>query len=792
MEQPTGTKVNPTRPSLGQTYPGSGPAADEAEQGSPMSPAASSKPAETASSGRNRLAANLVSALVVVLATCVPLGYAISTGLSARRALLGLAMIGLTQVLPGALVWRVVRPRDGWLLEDLIAGFAIGTALAVPVQIVAGLTHQRWLATALPLLLAATLVAVPHTRRRVVRARWGPIPWWFAPVVGLVSIAALPQFAYYARNNRVSYPSPMSPHIDTYLHQALASQLLTRGPVSWPTVAGEDLGYHWFTHAWLAQVAASSSLELNDILTRLMPALMPIAVVLAVAMAGLRLGRVAWVGAFAAFVTMLGGRVNPFGVTDPAAPMMPESPTLALGAPILVLLVTLLALRWRGEAAAGAWVLVPLLAVVAAGTKGSTSPLVVAGLGLAAVAMLIWNRKQLRPVLVDLGTVALSLVFAVVVVFHGSSAGLKVGVAGAAEQTLLGRIMDGLPTGALVGLAIAVTVVGGLSRAALAFALPFFRDSRADPLSWLLIGASIAGAAAPAVFSHPGQSQVYFYLTAVPLAALGSALGLARLHRAWGARLVGAVLAVGATAGVALLVAPMALFAPVRAGETDSPWRLSAVALVVLAAAVVVGAVVAVLMAGWRHAVPVAAATLATALLFGGAAGATKAWLALWTAPLPAEPAVTVRNWGAISQGQIDVARYIRDHSAIDDLVMTNRHCVYPRRPFDGCDSRRWLVTAFSERQSLVEGWTATPKATRIAPHGRDSITVNYWKPDVLRLNDGFIAAPTAEAHRRLWELGVRWVYVENTIKHADSLAPYAVERFATGDASAWELLPPR
>jgi len=30
-----------------------------------------------------------------------------------------------------------------------------------------------------------------------------------------------------------------------------------------------------------------------------------------------------------------------------------------------------------------------------------------------------------------------------------------------------------------------------------------------------------------------------------------------------------------------------------------------------------------------------------------------------------------------------------------------------------------------------------------------------------------------------------------NTMPHARTLAPYAVERFATPDASAWQLLPP-
>ncbi len=145
----------------------------------------------------------------------------------------------------------------------------------------------------------------------------------------------------------------------------------------------------------------------------------------------------------------------------------------------------------------------------------------------------------------------------------------------------------------------------------------------------------------------------------------------------------------------------------------------------------------------------------------------------------------------ATSQGQVDAARYIHDHSRVDDVVMTNRHCVTPRPPYDGCDSRRWVVTGFSERQSLVEGWTATPKATRVAPNGKDSVTVDYWKPDILRLNDGFYTAPTAGAQRRLWDLGVRWVYMENTMDHAATLEPYAVRRYANADASAWQLLPP-
>ncbi len=92
----------------------------------------------------------------------------------------------------------------------------------------------------------------------------------------------------------------------------------------------------------------------------------------------------------------------------------------------------------------------------------------------------------------------------------------------------------------------------------------------------------------------------------------------------------------------------------------------------------------------------------------------------------------------------------------------------------------------------LVEGWTATPRATQIAQDGRDSIAVDYWKPEILELNDTFIAAPTADAQRRLWDLGVRWVYVETTRPHANDLSPYATLGVRTPTASVWKLNPPK
>lgn len=105
-----------------------------------------------------------------------------------------------------------------------------------------------------------------------------------------------------------------------------------------------------------------------------------------------------------------------------------------------------------------------------------------------------------------------------------------------------------------------------------------------------------------------------------------------------------------------------------------------------------------------------------------------------------------------------------------------------------GRDSRRWVVAAFSERQMLLEGWTATPRSTDLAPLGRQSIYIDYWKPELLALNDGFIANPDAAAAAKLSAMGVRWVFVDFTRPHARTLEPFAQLRFHTPGADVYEL----
>jgi hypothetical protein len=158
-------------------------------------------------------------------------------------------------------------------------------------------------------------------------------------------------------------------------------------------------------------------------------------------------------------------------------------------------------------------------------------------------------------------------------------------------------------------------------------------------------------------------------------------------------------------------------------------------------------------------------------------------------APIRDLPAVSPTTSLAVGRDQIEAARWIRDHSSVHDLVMTNRHCTRPIEPVR-CDSRRFVVSAFSERQLLVEAWTPTVEANKLGPEGRQSIYVNYWKPDILALNDGFVERPDADQQRRLQDLGVRWIMVDFTRPHAQTLEPFAKERMRNAWAAVYELPP--
>ena len=370
---------------------------------------------------------------------------------------------------PGLLLWRVIRPAEGSWAEDLTVGFAVGLALGLAGQLAAlatGLGPLRVLVPLLPLLV----LLVPARRGRLAASACTPAPWWVHVVGAASTVTAIrPLYSWFATQEFAPGEFRSTHYVDTHFHLALVTQLLERGPVSFPALLGEPLDYHWFQHGWMAWISTTGGIDAAVVLMRLQPAVMPLVVALAV-VAGARRVSGSWLAAaLAAPLAFVAGAADTFGLSSGQPAIIPASPTLAPGAPLLVGVLLSLTLRWRGQAGTDALVLAGVLAFAASCTKGSTLPPLLAGVALAAVAGLIWRHPASRRIWVDLAVLLGVLVVSVVVVFRGAGGGLRLDVVDSISQTVLGRrlwpdrVHD--PPSSVLVLAGVSTVLGTLARA---------------------------------------------------------------------------------------------------------------------------------------------------------------------------------------------------------------------------------------------------------------------------------------------------------------------------------------
>lgn len=680
-------------------------------------------------------------------------------------ALAGLTVL-VTQILPGAIVWRLIRPVHGWLVEDLAMGFAVGAALAVPCHVLGVLAGQPWLDAVLPIAVAGTLLAVPGTRLRIASRELQPLPWAWGVLVTVSCVGPLLNVLS-ADGYPVRWRGWATLYVDMPYHDALAAEVMHHVPPHYPQAALEPLAYHWFAHAWTAQIATVSGTGLDVLLWRADPALLLVAAPVATAVAAMRLTRRAWAGPPAALLAYLLPAVNPWSRAGLRTPLWgPLSPTQQFSALLIVALLVLLVLRWRGEASRWSLPVLGLLLVITGGAKGSTLPVVLLGSVVALVALVVMRARGARRT-VALDVVLTGVVFVVLdkVMFGGGDGGvsLDLGHDFVAKQGALiagHPVEPASPLGVATGvLAVLVMLLGPLA----GLALLAFGETRRDPLAWLMIGGAAAGVGAVVGLTHPGASQFYFYLAGMPCLVLAGIWGTVVLVEHARAR--------GASIAAAALVGALALpLVHLVYGDSGAPGLPRAVlALATLLVLLAAGCAVAARLTGTGTAGTVAG--LAVALVAASTVPAIQD-VADWQAPRSAVQAGP--KPGAVDSADVRALRWLRDHSDPDDLVMTNKHC--RTRVADPCDRRRFVIGAYAERAVLIEGWTYTRPASRLySTYGSFEFTdAQFWDQGLLALNDGFIRSPTAAAARRLWNLGVRWVVVWQNPPHAAALSSYA------------------
>ncbi len=600
---------------------------------------------------------------------------------------------------------------------------------------------------------------------------------------------------------------------------------------TYPMVSGEPLSYHWFIYAVQAHLIAAPGVDQMDTVLRMMPALLvPMLISLAAVVGRQLAGRVAAGVLAAALLGVVGNSlatrwVVPTGIPtrwnadggswDGLTVYWQDSPPQALGwvAGVAVLgLAVAFVRRAPQDRVAPTWLLVPFL-VFAAGAKSSELPVLAAGVALAVLVALVlrdWVQAR-RAGIVLLAAVGVFGV-ALLTIYAAGSYGLILQPWGrlavvVSELTVGVTTVRNAATGARLSAPTSALVVAGI-----VYLLPSLprvlglvllaRVRKAEPALWIPLGTLLGGLVATLMLRHPSDAEVFFLVSAYPVAVVGSAAGFAvglepawRRLSAWSRAAPWSVPAAGAAVGFAvaagvayrqpldsprpgwLAAAQIGGVVPVSEGEQLWTWLRphvllwSGVAVAGVLAALVTVGVRRVRRRGERP-VPwsVVGLGLVAAVLGTGCFGT---WLHLQSGGVADRKGALA--WSAageragalvVTPELIRAGALVRRSSAPDDVVATNRYCLTAsptRVPRPGCVAEDFTVSAFTGRRVDVSGWAYAIQALKGAWTSHVYFTRSaFWNPARLRQENRAFTAPTPLVLAGLWRgHRVRWLVAD-------------------------------
>lgn len=671
-----------------------------------------------------------------------------------------IALVVGVQTFGGALLWRLCRGTTPLYLVELIGmGLALGTLFSLLSQQlfrVTPLVGQAWW---FPTAGTALAVVTGAYRRRGKPSAGRDVAVGIDELggVGLGLAVGLAFVGIFWRAHPLHWTGWWTYYVDIPYQEALATSVTTWGPGDNILAAGSAVRYHWFAPAWAGTTTAATSAAPFVVVTRVLPLVALLGIVCLVWAWARRLSERRAVPLLAVVLTTIALNVATTHRSD-LMHLLALSPSLAFGSMWLLAAALVFTEHVNGRARWGLLVL-GLLVVGCVGGKSSNLPALLGGSGLAAVMSV--RQPARRRVWGAFAVIFVMAAVTFVVALLGSEGNLSIRAGATARvlQVLAGNAWPAVVVGTLAAVLVFAATWAGL------LALAADDGTRHRPEFWFGVGAALAGLVLMSGLGHPEASQLYFPISSGVLVAVVSAWGLDRARGRMSRAQLGAALAVGAVAGaVGLTVA--------RTRGWSAPfvvWALP-VGLVLAAAARarvrgapgMRGGLVAVL--GWG---------VVTASVVTGGIGLVE----LVRAPGPA-PALPGRG-AAWSEGQRSALRWLQAHSAVDDVVVTNRQCTSPQQGRRHCQGsqRYFLTAALTHRRVYVEGADYA-----IAKHHP------AWVDQRVALSRRFVDVPTTRDARTLWAAGVRWVVVDLASTSTRSWASYARPAFTTATTEVLRL----
>jgi hypothetical protein len=637
-------------------------------------------------------------------------------------------------VVPGYVLSRLLLPAPRTWNGMLGQTFGAGVILTIPEWLLAASTGHAWPAVVLAVVVVLWGVVSRGHRERLrfePQERVSPIP----TAVMLAAVAL--QGVNFANNlfGTKLLPDTSRWYQDNLWHMSIAGVLTHKVVPDYPQALGDPLNYHWLSNAHMAVMHMVTGISLDVVLMRLWYWPMLIGAALIACALLETLIRRAWLAPLAGAAIMLMPTLRASGWMGlPATHIwVPFSPSQTLALPVLLFAVFLCLAVLKNDAGRrmglGLWIMTAAAFLVAPGAKSSNMPMVAAGLALALLAALIGRHgRRLQVRLAGLLALAVAATVATAPLFAGAGEGTKVRLFAALtsvrqwidySKTLGGSSPSWITPGANqpMGLLIMALIIFAVLMA-FAWALPGLaallqkRDevpSITRVALWFMLGIGIAGFCALMLVDHDGYSQFYFMRGASAVLACFAVLGFdVALSRSAATPRVWAVAAAGTALGVVgafgLYAARMAdpkstpsheMFASVK---TQTAWFMLVLLLAILTVWL------------WRR-----RTTAGRVLLLVVSTASIVAASGSMVPDLVTPGRLTYSEGMTPPQQGVTAALWIRDNTPKDAVVATNVHC-YGLKTSQHCDTRTFWVSAFSERQTYIEGWGYSAEAHKM--HG--------------------------------------------------------------------------
>ena len=684
---------------------------------------------------RARFFVLLALALVLVLVLLL-------SGIGTADAVTLAAVIAL-QVIAGSCVWLAIRRGQCLEGQDWAMGLALGPSMIAIVGVAANLPLSPvTLSILVSMLAVSTLRLGPY---RVVRdAQLERLPWSI-PVAAV--LALLGNFQFW-RAHPLQWDGWWPYHADVVYHMGASLSVAEFGPGQQPFVSGEGpFRYHWLTNAWAGQLAMALDVPIASVITRAVFVL-----------AAIGCSAAAWVLVRDLAQDHVAPRLSPLylGTAAPIAGsatllLAAYSPTHTFAMPLL-LGWAVIAVRFV-RSGAKRWLtllaVVSTLLVLGRITHSAIALAFIAGAG--AFAVVTRDPRTKRFVVAGAASAIPSLVTYAAAQLGGAGSGrLTIAPDYAQELGLIpwnGPLAPWLAhLSLLVACAIPWMAVIGL-----------WTSGALRPWAAGALTAGLSGLLGVTLITNGGSEESFLWSAStllLPLAAVGAVMLAGRS---------------GATrGGIALLSSIGGLIGLLAAFivRSTSSWPAFgglarwAMPFALVAAALVIGALARRrLGAGLLGITAVALAAMSVGT-YPVKVAAALPW------PQAQGPASAPLAW---TTQHFEAGTWVRENTPSNDVIATNRFCNTVPEPLD-CPGAFPMVTALTGRQVLVES-----AGRGFSPADKDSQgRIPAWARERIELQASFAADPTKESAKRLWEVGVRWFWIDEAVPHASEWEPFA------------------